>query len=138
MIAILPVGMNYRTERLPIVTLSIIGLNTLVYLVSLVCALNTEATPIHGFMIISTAEAIEPPTSNPQPMRVSLPPRPTVSAPETPTIFLHDGTQQSGPFTLSQVQAMLQCGSIAHETQYWSEGLDNWQNVMELSSKPGG
>ena len=32
-----PVGMNYRTERLPLVTLSLIGLNTLVYLVSLVC-----------------------------------------------------------------------------------------------------
>ena len=41
MFAVLPIGMNYRTERLPIVTFSIIGLNTLVYLVSLVCALNT-------------------------------------------------------------------------------------------------
>ena len=29
-----PVGMNYRTERLPIVTLSLIGINTLVWLVS--------------------------------------------------------------------------------------------------------
>ena len=27
--------MNYRTERLPVVTLSLIALNTLVYLVSL-------------------------------------------------------------------------------------------------------
>ena len=38
----LPVGMNYRTERLPIVTLSLIGLNTLVYLVSLVCYFTTD------------------------------------------------------------------------------------------------
>lgn len=32
----IPVGMNYRTERLPLVTLSLIGVNTLVYLVSLI------------------------------------------------------------------------------------------------------
>src|ERR1017187_5918025 len=36
-----PVGMNYRTERFPIVTVSLIGLNMLVYLVTLICALNT-------------------------------------------------------------------------------------------------
>src|SRR5450631_73393 len=42
MIAILPIGMNYRTERLPIVTLSIIALNTLIYLVTLICALKTD------------------------------------------------------------------------------------------------
>ena len=36
-----PVGMNYRTERFPIVTVSLIGLNTLVYLVTLICSLNT-------------------------------------------------------------------------------------------------
>ena len=31
----IPVGMNYRTERLPLVTLSLIGINILVYLVGL-------------------------------------------------------------------------------------------------------
>ena len=35
MFIILPVGMNYQTQRLPIVTFSLIGLNTLVYVVSL-------------------------------------------------------------------------------------------------------
>jgi membrane associated rhomboid family serine protease len=57
---------------------------------------------------------------------------------ETPTIFLHDGTTQTGPFTLTQVQAMLHIGAIGHETQYWSEGLEAWQNVMDLSDQPGG
>jgi membrane associated rhomboid family serine protease len=33
--------MNYRTERFPIVTVSLIGLNTLVYLATLICSLNT-------------------------------------------------------------------------------------------------
>jgi membrane associated rhomboid family serine protease len=37
----LPVGMNYRTERLPLVTLSLIGLNTLVYLVGLLFFFST-------------------------------------------------------------------------------------------------
>jgi len=35
MFIVLPVGMNYRTQRLPIVTFTLIGINTLVYLVSL-------------------------------------------------------------------------------------------------------
>src|ERR1051325_11142315 len=35
MFIILPVGMNYRTERAPVVTFSIMGLNILVYLISL-------------------------------------------------------------------------------------------------------
>ena len=42
MFVVLPVGMNYRTERFPIVTVSIIGLNTLVYLVTLICFFNTR------------------------------------------------------------------------------------------------
>jgi len=34
--------MNYRTERLPVVTFSLIGLNTLVYLLSLIWVSNTD------------------------------------------------------------------------------------------------
>ena len=43
MFIVLPVGMNYRTERLPVVTLTLIGINTLVYLVSLFFFFNTGA-----------------------------------------------------------------------------------------------
>ena len=38
----IPVGMNYRTERLPVVTFSLIGINTLVWLVSLICSFSTQ------------------------------------------------------------------------------------------------
>ena len=55
---------------------------------------------------------------------------------ETPNIFLHDGTAQTGPFTLSQVQAMLKDGVIGHDAAYWSEGMSDWQNVRELSAQP--
>jgi membrane associated rhomboid family serine protease len=85
-----------------------------------------------------TVEEDDATIARPERIRVTLPPRPAATATETPTIFLHDGTQQTGPFTLSQVQAMLQCGSIGREAQYWSEGLDDWQDVAELSPQPGG
>ncbi len=42
MLVLIPVGMNYRTERLPLVTLSLIGINTLVYLVSLFFFFKTD------------------------------------------------------------------------------------------------
>lgn len=41
MFIVLPVGMNYRTERLPVVTFTIIGINTLVYLISLIYFFGT-------------------------------------------------------------------------------------------------
>ena len=68
-------------------------------------------------------------TNTPRPHRVT-----TTS--ETPTIFLHDGTEQTGPFTLSQVQAGLHDGSIRPDLQYWSEGMEQWENVTELSATP--
>lgn len=72
------------------------------------------------------------------PARIRVTARQPVAPAETPTIFLHDGQTQSGPFTLSQVQAMLRTGAIGPEMSYWSEGLDNWQSVTELSDQPGG
>ena len=38
----LPVGMNYRTERWPVVTFSLMGLNTLVWLVTLIFFFRTD------------------------------------------------------------------------------------------------
>ena len=72
----------------------------------------------------------------PERIRVTIPPRPVVSEPETPTIFLHDGTEQTGPFTLTQVQAKLRQGEINLDARYWSDGMDDWQDVVELSDQP--
>lgn len=55
---------------------------------------------------------------------------------ETPTIFLHDGYRQTGPFTLSAVQAMLHSGEIGRDMSYWSEGMTDWENVVDLSDQP--
>lgn len=52
---------------------------------------------------------------------------------ETPTIFLHDGLAQTGPFTLSQIEAGLRNGTISRDAVYWSEGMTDWQGVSELA-----
>jgi membrane associated rhomboid family serine protease len=52
---------------------------------------------------------------------------------EIPTIFLHDGQAQTGPFTLSQIEAGLRNGTISREAVYWSEGMTEWQGVTELA-----
>ena len=62
--------------------------------------------------------------------------QPVATTSEVPTIFLHDGAAQTGPFTLSQVQAMLRYGEIAPEFSYWSEGMEQWQSVTDLSATP--
>jgi membrane associated rhomboid family serine protease len=52
---------------------------------------------------------------------------------ETPTIFLHEHGQQTGPFTLTAVQAMLRQAALSPDTVYWSEGMTDWQSVTDLA-----
>lgn len=81
-------------------------------------------------------ESVETEISLPQPAPV-LAFQPAASpATETPTIFLHDGAQQTGPFTLTQVQTMLHNGTAHLGMSYWSEGLDRWQSIADLSDGP--
>lgn len=68
------------------------------------------------------------------PARVTAASVPVTS--ETPTIFLHDGQRQTGPFTLTAVQAMLQRGEISREASYWSEGMTGWESVVDLAGQP--
>lgn len=55
---------------------------------------------------------------------------------ETPGIFLNDGYHQTGPYTLTAVQAMLHNGEINRDMSYWSEGMANWESVVDLSDHP--
>lgn len=68
------------------------------------------------------------------PIRVHLPTSPATS--EVPTFFLHDGTEQTGPFTLTQVQGMLHQGALGLDASYWSDGMSDWENVADLSDHP--
>lgn len=74
----------------------------------------------------------------PGPIRVAVPARREISPAETPTIFLHDGGVQSGPFTMFQIEQMLALGSVSQDALYWSDGMTDWASVLELSGRPSG
>src|ERR1700742_3930225 len=51
----------------------------------------------------------------------------------SPEIFyLHIHGEQRGPYTIPQIDHLLNSGLIAEETLYWQEGLDQWQPVTNL------
>src|SRR5208282_3875605 len=51
----------------------------------------------------------------------------------SPEIFyLHIQGEQRGPYTVPQIDHLLNSGLIAEETLYWREGLDQWQPVTSL------
>lgn len=51
----------------------------------------------------------------------------------SPEIFyLHIDGEQRGPYTIPQIDHLLNSGLIAEETLYWREGLEQWQPVTSL------
>jgi hypothetical protein len=51
----------------------------------------------------------------------------------SPEIFyLHIHGEQRGPYTIPQIDHMLNSGFIEEETLYWREGLEQWQPVTDL------
>ena len=51
----------------------------------------------------------------------------------SPEIFyLHIDGEQRGPYTVPQIDHLLNSGLIAEETLYWREGLEQWQPVTSL------
>ena len=70
------------------------------------------------------------------PMRVHLPaaaPAAVETHTETPTLYLYDGDAQSGPFNLFQIQQMVSQGAVTSQALYWSEGMNEWRSISELS-----
>ena len=51
----------------------------------------------------------------------------------SPEVFyLHIQGEQRGPYTIPQIDHLLNSGLIPEETLYWREGLDQWQPVTSL------
>jgi hypothetical protein len=51
----------------------------------------------------------------------------------SPEVFyVHIQGEQRGPYTILQIDHMLNSGLIALETLYWREGMDQWQPVTDL------
>ncbi len=54
----------------------------------------------------------------------------TMISPEV--FYLHIQGEQRGPYTIPQIDHLLNSGLIAEETLYWREGLEQWQPVTSL------
>lgn len=51
----------------------------------------------------------------------------------SPEVFyVHVQGEQRGPYTIPQIDHMLNSGLIELETLYWREGMEQWQPVTEL------
>lgn len=51
----------------------------------------------------------------------------------SPEVFyLHIQGEQRGPYTIPQIDHLLNSGLIAEETLYWREGLEQWQPVTSI------
>ncbi|MCI0743902.1 MAG: rhomboid family intramembrane serine protease [Verrucomicrobia subdivision 3 bacterium] len=48
-------------------------------------------------------------------------------------VYLFESGNQSGPFTLEQINQMIAIGAISAETLYWQEGMEEWRAVAELT-----
>jgi membrane associated rhomboid family serine protease len=77
------------------------------------------------------APILDPTKVRLQPAMAAVAPQETTG--EAPAIYIYHRGEQSGPFTLSHVQAMLRLGSIEPDALYWSEGMADWQSVADLS-----
>lgn len=73
--------------------------------------------------------------------RFPLDPAPAVrpyerdSMPSPEVFYLHIDGEQLGPYTIPQIDHLLNAGLIAEETLYWREGLDQWAPVVTLVPK---
>ena len=56
-----------------------------------------------------------------------------MSSPEV--FYLHIQGEQLGPYTIRQIDHLLNTGMIAEETLYWCEGLEQWAPVVSLVPK---
>lgn len=52
--------------------------------------------------------------------------------PSAECFYLHLAGAQQGPYTIPQIDHLLNSGLIGVETLYWQEGLDQWQPVTTL------
>jgi len=47
--------------------------------------------------------------------------------------YLFDGEVQSGPFVLDQLTTMWQNGSITASSQFWKEGMAQWDPILSIA-----
>ena len=55
--------------------------------------------------------------------------------PSPEVFYLHIQGEQLGPYTIRQIDHLLNTGMIGEETLYWCEGLEQWAPVVSLVPK---
>jgi hypothetical protein len=55
--------------------------------------------------------------------------------PSPEVFYLHIDGEQRGPYTVPQIDHLLNTGLIAEDTLYWREGLEQWAPVTSLVMK---
>ncbi len=99
----IPTGVEYRAQRYPVVTFTIMGLCTLLLK--------------RGVVRSAAQEALEA----------------EYRASAEPLVYLFDRGQQTGPFPVSQLTEMLRAGSISPEAVYWCDGMVDWKSVRDVA-----
>lgn len=57
--------------------------------------------------------------------------------PSPVSYFVMQGDEQFGPMTLAQLQGYFRSGQFTGESTYWTEGMDDWRPLSEISSQLG-
>jgi len=65
------------------------------------------------------------------PNPVPLPPRPPQPL-QTDSYFLYINDEVKGPFSVSQINALLQVASVTHETQCCPQGTQEWRTIADF------
>jgi GYF domain 2 len=92
-----------------------------------------EIPPLASYPGVCTAPGKRVACAEREPMKVSSLATVRSAVMNSPeSYYLHLAGAQQGPYTIPQIDHLLNSGLIAVETLYWCEGLDQWQPVTSL------
>ena len=80
----------------------------------------------YGAATPGTSQAVAPPPAPDPSMQMPA----NLMSPDTYYLMLNG--QQSGPYTVNQMKAMWQAGSISASTYYWQNGMADWQPLANV------
>lgn len=89
------------------------------------CGASTAETPYTPGASLGLDSATSPPSP-------TFAPQVQQSVTGSDTYLLFINGQQSGPYTISQMKAMWQTGTINAGTAYWQAGMTQWQSLANI------
>jgi len=89
------------------------------------CGASTTDTPYMPGASLGLESTVSPPAAN-------FAPSVQQSTTGSDTYLLLINGQQSGPYTINQMKAMWQTGTINAGTAYWQAGMAQWQSLANI------